>query len=203
MSKPSATPSRPRAAPSPRARTSRRAWSRSRTSRSAAGAALNVTPEDHEGGGWVQIWTVKGGKFEKATDWFQAYRDVVKKHLRPPTERLRSPSPSPRALRKRMPGQGGKHSWVAALRAAPSGRMTSCSRSTISRSSTTTSSWCSGACRSRSSRARSPRCWAPTAPASRRRSRPYPASSSPSAATSPRGPSRSRASPSTASVRST
>jgi branched-chain amino acid transport system substrate-binding protein len=42
---------------------------------------LNVTAEDHEGGGWVQIWTVKGGKFEKATDWFQAYRDVIKKHL--------------------------------------------------------------------------------------------------------------------------
>jgi branched-chain amino acid transport system substrate-binding protein len=42
---------------------------------------LNITAEDHEGGGWVQIWTVKGGKFEKATDWFQAYRDVVKKHL--------------------------------------------------------------------------------------------------------------------------
>jgi branched-chain amino acid transport system substrate-binding protein len=42
---------------------------------------LNVTPEDHEGGGWVQIWSVKGGKFEKATEWFQAYRDVIKKHL--------------------------------------------------------------------------------------------------------------------------
>jgi branched-chain amino acid transport system substrate-binding protein len=42
---------------------------------------LNVTPEDHEGGGWVQIWTVKGGKFEKSTEWFQAYRDVIKKHL--------------------------------------------------------------------------------------------------------------------------
>src|SRR5262250_743463 len=42
---------------------------------------LNITPEDHEGGGWVQIWTLKGGKFEKATEWFQAYRDVVEKHL--------------------------------------------------------------------------------------------------------------------------
>jgi branched-chain amino acid transport system substrate-binding protein len=42
---------------------------------------LNITAEDHEGGGWVQIWTVKGGKFEKATDWFQAYRDVITKHL--------------------------------------------------------------------------------------------------------------------------
>jgi branched-chain amino acid transport system substrate-binding protein len=42
---------------------------------------LTITPEDHEGGGWVQIWQVKGGKFVKATDWFQAYRDVIKKHL--------------------------------------------------------------------------------------------------------------------------
>jgi branched-chain amino acid transport system substrate-binding protein len=42
---------------------------------------LNVTPEDHEGGGWVQIWTVKGGKFVKSTDWFQAHRDVIKKHI--------------------------------------------------------------------------------------------------------------------------
>jgi len=42
---------------------------------------LQVTPEDHEGGGWVQIWTVKGGKFVKATDWFQAYREVIQKNL--------------------------------------------------------------------------------------------------------------------------
>ena len=42
---------------------------------------LTITPEDHEGGGWVQIWTVKGGKFEKATEWFQGYRDVVLKHV--------------------------------------------------------------------------------------------------------------------------
>jgi branched-chain amino acid transport system substrate-binding protein len=42
---------------------------------------LQVTPADHEGGGWVQIWTVKGGKFVKSTDWFQAYRDVIQKNL--------------------------------------------------------------------------------------------------------------------------
>ena len=42
---------------------------------------MNITPEDHEGGGWVQIWTVKGGKFVKTTEWFQAYRDLIKKHL--------------------------------------------------------------------------------------------------------------------------
>ncbi|HSF06334.1 MAG TPA: ABC transporter substrate-binding protein [Methylomirabilota bacterium] len=43
---------------------------------------LVVTPTDHEGGGWVQIWQVKGGKFVKATDWFKAYQDVVAKHIK-------------------------------------------------------------------------------------------------------------------------
>jgi len=43
---------------------------------------LEVTPNDHEGGGWVQIWQVKGGKFVKATDWFKAYSDVVAKHVK-------------------------------------------------------------------------------------------------------------------------
>jgi branched-chain amino acid transport system substrate-binding protein len=42
---------------------------------------MEITQADHEGGGWVQIWSVKGGKFVKATEWFQAYRDVIKKHL--------------------------------------------------------------------------------------------------------------------------
>jgi branched-chain amino acid transport system substrate-binding protein len=43
---------------------------------------LEITPNDHEGGGWVQIWQVKGGKFVKATDWFKAYQDVVAKHVK-------------------------------------------------------------------------------------------------------------------------
>ena len=38
---------------------------------------LEITPTDHEGGGWVQIFQVKGGKFVKETDWMRAYRDVV------------------------------------------------------------------------------------------------------------------------------
>lgn len=42
---------------------------------------LALTPEDHEGGGWVQIWSVKGGRFVKTTEWLQAYRDVIKKHI--------------------------------------------------------------------------------------------------------------------------
>ena len=42
---------------------------------------MQITPEDHEGGGWVQVWTVKDGKLAKDGDWFQAYREVIKKHL--------------------------------------------------------------------------------------------------------------------------
>jgi branched-chain amino acid transport system substrate-binding protein len=43
---------------------------------------LEFSPTDHEGGGWVQIYRVKGGKYVKATDWFKAYRDVVDKHVK-------------------------------------------------------------------------------------------------------------------------
>jgi len=38
---------------------------------------LKITPTDHEGGGWVQIFAVKGEKFVKETDWIHAYPDVV------------------------------------------------------------------------------------------------------------------------------
>jgi branched-chain amino acid transport system substrate-binding protein len=43
---------------------------------------LKVTPQDHEGGGLVQIWQVKDGKFVKSTEWFAAYQDVVAKHVK-------------------------------------------------------------------------------------------------------------------------
>ena len=43
---------------------------------------LAITPENHEGGGWVQIWQVKGGKLTRVTDWFKAYPDVIAHHLK-------------------------------------------------------------------------------------------------------------------------
>jgi len=43
---------------------------------------LEITPEDHEGGGWVQIWQARGGRFVRVTDWFKAYEDVIARHLR-------------------------------------------------------------------------------------------------------------------------
>jgi branched-chain amino acid transport system substrate-binding protein len=42
---------------------------------------LALTAEDHEGGGWVQIWSIKGGKFVRTQDWFQGYRKEVLKHV--------------------------------------------------------------------------------------------------------------------------
>ena len=42
---------------------------------------LEITATDHEGGGWVQIFQVKGGKLVKATDWFKAYPEVVAKAI--------------------------------------------------------------------------------------------------------------------------
>jgi branched-chain amino acid transport system substrate-binding protein len=43
---------------------------------------LEITANDHEGGGLVQIWQVKGGKFVKMTDWYKAYPEVVAKHIK-------------------------------------------------------------------------------------------------------------------------
>ena len=38
---------------------------------------LKITPTDHEGGGWVQIFQAQGGKFIKETDWFRGYPEIV------------------------------------------------------------------------------------------------------------------------------
>jgi branched-chain amino acid transport system substrate-binding protein len=42
---------------------------------------MEITAADHEGGGWVEIWTVKGGKLERTKAWFQGNRPVIQKHL--------------------------------------------------------------------------------------------------------------------------
>jgi branched-chain amino acid transport system substrate-binding protein len=38
---------------------------------------MKITAADHEGGGWVQIYQAKGGKFVKETEWIHAYPEVV------------------------------------------------------------------------------------------------------------------------------
>jgi branched-chain amino acid transport system substrate-binding protein len=42
---------------------------------------MELTPADHEGGGWCEIWTVHGGKLTQTKKWFQGYRSVIQKHL--------------------------------------------------------------------------------------------------------------------------
>ncbi|HKS88524.1 MAG TPA: ABC transporter substrate-binding protein [Stellaceae bacterium] len=49
---------------------------------------LTVTPEDHEGGGWVQIFRVEGNGFKKMTPWIQAYRQLVVDTAKKTAEKL-------------------------------------------------------------------------------------------------------------------
>ncbi len=42
---------------------------------------LEITPHDHEGGGWTQLAKVKNGTFIKGSDWFHGFRDEVMKQL--------------------------------------------------------------------------------------------------------------------------
>ena len=38
---------------------------------------MTVTPKDHEGGGWVKLYQVKGKEWVPVTDWIRGYRDEV------------------------------------------------------------------------------------------------------------------------------
>jgi branched-chain amino acid transport system substrate-binding protein len=38
---------------------------------------MAVTEADHEGGGWVRIYQVKGKQWVPVTEWFTGYRDIV------------------------------------------------------------------------------------------------------------------------------
>ncbi len=42
---------------------------------------LNLSAKDHEGGGWVRVWQVKGGTFVPSTDWFHGFREVILEHV--------------------------------------------------------------------------------------------------------------------------
>jgi branched-chain amino acid transport system substrate-binding protein len=43
---------------------------------------MEFSATDHEGGGWVQVFQAKGGKFVKETEWFRAYPEVLAKQLK-------------------------------------------------------------------------------------------------------------------------
>lgn len=41
------------------------------------GPSLNITPQDHEGGGYLRVYQVKGSEWVPITDWMRGYRDDV------------------------------------------------------------------------------------------------------------------------------
>ena len=41
------------------------------------GPALTVTPQDHEGGGYLRLYQVKGNEWVPLTSWVRGYRDEV------------------------------------------------------------------------------------------------------------------------------
>lgn len=42
---------------------------------------ITITEDDHEGGGYVQVWQVQGGKWVPVSDWMRGFRDVVMKYV--------------------------------------------------------------------------------------------------------------------------
>ena len=44
-------------------------------------APVNMSPQDHEGGGFVRIFQVRDNGFQAESEWFQGYRDVVMEHV--------------------------------------------------------------------------------------------------------------------------
>jgi branched-chain amino acid transport system substrate-binding protein len=44
-------------------------------------APIEITPEDHEGGGWIRIYQWNGKQFDLKKDWFRAYRDIIMQEL--------------------------------------------------------------------------------------------------------------------------
>lgn len=43
---------------------------------------ITVTPNDHEGGGWVRMYQVKGKEWVPVTDWMRGYREEVMAEVR-------------------------------------------------------------------------------------------------------------------------
>jgi branched-chain amino acid transport system substrate-binding protein len=41
------------------------------------GPPLNITPQDHEGGGYLRLYQVKGSAWVPMTDWMRGYHDEV------------------------------------------------------------------------------------------------------------------------------
>ena len=174
MSRPRATPSRPRAAPSRPARTSRRA---SRIDQGLHPGRPGAAAGDHAGRPRRRRLGAdldgQGRQAREGRRWFQAYRDVIKKHLA-----AAKPAKSLKHLSMRQ--AGGR-----AIRSSRE-RSLMLAINNIEVIYDGVILVLKGVSLDVARRARSRRCSAPTAPARRRRSRRSPACCAPSAARSPR-----------------
>lgn len=54
---------------------------------------LELSPEDHEGGGYIQFYQWDGEKYVPVTDWVRAYRDVVLELVRASAAQFREDNP--------------------------------------------------------------------------------------------------------------
>jgi branched-chain amino acid transport system substrate-binding protein len=43
---------------------------------------MEITQDDHEGGGWVRVYQWDGDKFNLKKDWYKAYREVIQAQLK-------------------------------------------------------------------------------------------------------------------------
>jgi branched-chain amino acid transport system substrate-binding protein len=46
------------------------------------GPPLNITPQDHEGGGYLRLYQVKGNSWSPVTGWIRGYRDELMELVR-------------------------------------------------------------------------------------------------------------------------
>jgi branched-chain amino acid transport system substrate-binding protein len=46
------------------------------------GPPLTITPQDHEGGGYVRVYQVKGNEWVPVSGWIRGYRDEVMAQVR-------------------------------------------------------------------------------------------------------------------------
>jgi branched-chain amino acid transport system substrate-binding protein len=51
---------------------------------------ITVSPNDHEGGGWVQVYQTKGEKLVAHTDWLRGYREVVLDEVKKAVEKYKA-----------------------------------------------------------------------------------------------------------------
>jgi branched-chain amino acid transport system substrate-binding protein len=51
---------------------------------------ITVKPNDHEGGGWVQVYQTKDEKLVAKSDWIRGYREIVLDEVKKAVEKYKA-----------------------------------------------------------------------------------------------------------------